>query len=156
MPRHHAKIAKLTIQDGPSPSEGVISNCNLFQPLNTTDFSLLAIPYPAATQSVSTLYFPVNTTANSSGLWDEFFLMSRGLGSSGTIYFVGRDAPDDVINGGKEELIRVDVVMRYSGVQDLKNVVQVCQMDKSDGSSGVGIYVSLRSLDGGLPAALLV
>lgn len=73
-------------------------------------------------------------------------MISRGLGSSGTVYFVGRDSSDEVINGGIEDQIRVDVVLRYSGHQDPLTTVQVCQMDKSDGSSGIGIYVSIDLL----------
>lgn len=69
--------------------------------------------------------------------------MARGLGSSGTIEFVGSDYPGPIIQGGEDNDIRVDVVLRYGGDQDVMDTVHVCKLDRDDGSSGIGIFVSL-------------
>lgn len=115
--------------------------CNQFSPVNTTDYSLLSIPYPASSLFVSTFTFPLSDGTNSSFLRD-FFITARGLGSSGTIEFVGAGYPDRIVQGGIDNELRVDVVLRYGGVQDPLTTVSVCRMDRDDGSSGIGIYVS--------------
>lgn len=126
-------------RDGPSDSDGNSSYCNQFTPVNTTDFSLLSIPYPASSLSVSTFTFPLADNTNSSYLKD-FFIQARGLGSSGTIEFVGGDYPSQIMQGGNDNELRVDVVLRYGGPQDPMTTVNVCQMEREDGSSGIGIY----------------
>lgn len=128
------------MQDGPSDADGKSSQCNQFAPVNTTDYSLLSIPYPASSLSVSTFTFPLADNTNSSYLKD-FFIQARGLGSSGTIEFVGGDYPAQIMQGGNDNELRVDVVLRYGGPQDPMTTVNVCQMEREDGSAGIGIYV---------------
>ena len=134
--------AILILQDGPRESDGNASLCNQFIPVNTTDFSLLSIPYPAASLSVSTFTFPLSDDTNNTYLSD-FFINARGLGSSGTIEFVGTGYPGKIMQGGNDNELRVDVVLRYGGIQDPMTTMNVCRMDRDDGSSGIGIYVSL-------------
>jgi hypothetical protein len=131
----------LTFQDGPDESEGKESQCNEFTLVNTTDFSYLSIPYPASTLYVSTFTFPLSNSSNNDSFIEDLFITARGLGSSGTIEFIGADYPGPIIQGGSENDIRVDVVLRYGGDQGVMNTVHVCKMDKDDGSSGIGIYV---------------
>lgn len=47
------------------------------------------------------------------------------------------------MQGGNDNELRVDVVLRYGGIQDPMTTMNVCRMDRDDGSSGIGIYVSL-------------
>ena len=131
----------LTFQDGPDESEGKESQCNEFTLVNTTDFSYLSIPYPASTLYVSTFTFPLSNSSNNDSFIQDLFITARGLGSSGTIEFIGADYPGPIIQGGDENDIRVDVVLRYGGDQDVMNTVHVCKLDKDDGSAGIGIYV---------------
>lgn len=162
-------LLALTCQDGPDPSLGTFTQCNNFAPLNSTNFSSLALPYPADSVSVATFVFPIvppanitgmNTTAGNSSntpatpppssstssgplnFLTDFSILSSGIGSAGTLQFIGADAPTEIVNGGKEGVITVDVVVRYAGPQNLTTMVNVCQMDREN-STGVGIFVSL-------------
>lgn len=114
--------------------------------MNTTDFSYLSIPYPASTLYVSTFTFPLSNSSNNASFIDDLFITARGLGSSGTIEFIGSDYPGPIIQGGEENDIKVDVVLRYGGDQDVMDTVHVCKMDRDDGSSGIGIFVRQLSL----------
>lgn len=60
----------LTVQDAPPASDGALSQCNTFAPLNASDpstnFTTLSVPYPSNRLWVSTYYIPlgrINTTA---------------------------------------------------------------------------------------------
>ena len=72
----------------------------------------------------------------------DFFLIGRGLGSTGTTSFIGSDGPAMIISSGEEGKVLVDVVVRYAGPQHLSTMMRVCQMTRQDGGVGVGIYVS--------------
>lgn len=77
------------------------------------------------------------------GLMAQLPIFSRGLASSGTVEFVGRESQDEVIQGGVEGNIRVDVVVQYGGVQAVAGIMKVCELVMPDGNLGVGVYVSL-------------
>jgi hypothetical protein len=111
--------------------------------VNTTDFSYLSIPYPASTLYVSTFTFPLSNSSNNASYIDDLFITARGLGSSGTIEFIGTDYPGPIIQGGEDNDIKVDVVLRYGGDQNVMDTVHVCKLDRDDGSSGIGIFVRL-------------
>ena len=68
-------------------------------------------------------------------------MVARGLGSSGTVEIVGSDSPAVITNGGLEGNITVDVVVGYSGYQDLDSLFVVGTLIRDDGF-GLGIYVS--------------
>jgi hypothetical protein len=55
---------------------------------------------------------------------------------------VGSDAPKEVINSGKEGVMRVEVVLRYSGVQEVEDLVRVCELARGDEGIGLGVFVS--------------
>ena len=76
------------------------------------------------------------------GRYDEIPIFARGVASTGTIEIIGADADPDVINGGVEGMVRIDVVMQYGGFQDVGSKVRVCEVVRGDGSIGVGVYVS--------------
>jgi hypothetical protein len=126
-------------RDGPGPADGDMTQCNNFIPLINSNFSQLSVPYPASRLSVATFKFPFSNTT--SPLAKDFFIISRGIASPGTVEFVGSDAPSDMVEGGEDGALRVDVVVRYTGSQELQEIMQVCQMSRADGSLGVGIYV---------------
>jgi hypothetical protein len=92
---------------------------------------------------VSTFTFPLSNSSNNESYIQDLFITARGLGSSGTIEFVGAGSPGPIIQGGTDNDIKIDVVLRYAGEQDVLDTVHVCKMDRDDGSSGIGIYVSL-------------
>lgn len=74
----------------------------------------------------------------------DFTFIARGLGASGTIEIVGSDAPEEVINNGKEGVMRVEVILRYSGPQDVEDLVRVCELGRGDEGIGLGVFVSRR------------
>lgn len=80
------------------------------------------------------------------GRYDEIPIFARGVASTGTIEIIGADADPDVINGGVEGMVRIDVVMQYGGFQDVGSQVRVCEVVRGDGSIGVGVYVSFAPL----------
>ncbi len=135
-------------QDGPSPSDGNMTQCNIFIPLNTTNlFNVLITPYLGETLSLATFTFPLTNSSslpfsmtNTYSLMGDFALTATGLGSSGTLEMVGSESPSDV-QGGTEGFVQVDVVVRYSGDQELDGIMRVCSMVRGDGGVGIGIYV---------------
>lgn len=76
----------------------------------------------------------------SSSLEHELFVLATGLAATGTVEFVGTNAPDAVVSGGVEGHVRVDVVARYTKGENLTEIVNVCKLDRPDGSSGIGIF----------------
>ena len=83
----------------------------------------------------------MSNSSNNDSYVNDLFITARGLGSSGTIEFIGSDYPGPIIQGGSENDIKVDVVLRYGGDQDVMDTVHVCKMERDDGSAGIGIYV---------------
>lgn len=75
------------------------------------------------------------------GLVSQLPIFSRGIASTGTVEFVGKDASQEVINGGEEGNIRIDVVVMYGGVQGVEGIMRVCEV-MNGSNPGVGIYVS--------------
>ncbi|ORY25431.1 hypothetical protein BCR39DRAFT_544074 [Naematelia encephala] len=131
-------------RDGPSPDEGNMTHCNLFTALNSSSdpYNLLSVPFPASNLWVQTFDFPIDCNSTRPSLLSDFLITARGLGSSGTIEFVGTEASETVLEGGAEGMIRVDVVIRYSGAQNLSDMMRVCQMVRGDGAQSVGIYTA--------------
>ncbi|WVR09697.1 hypothetical protein IAU60_006773 [Kwoniella sp. DSM 27419] len=133
-------------RDGPSPSEGNFTDCNLFSPLNFTasPFNTLFTPFPETSLSLASFSFPLS----SAGLPpSDLFIQAHGLASSGTLTFVGADAAEPLIASGVEGQILVDVIVRYSGSQSLGDMMRVCNMTRGDGGLGIGIY-SATETDG--------
>jgi hypothetical protein len=165
-------LVRANAQDNPPASDGNMTICNIFTPLNASNFSSLVTPYPGNKLWSSTYLLPLrhyNTTSNTTvdldstdalaslsangtlqayGLRDELPIFSRGIASTGTIEFVGADAPAEVVGGGVEGMIRVDVVVQYGGLQAVQDIVRVCELRRG-GVTGVGIYVSGGSVDVG-------
>ena len=54
---------------------------------------------------------------------------------------VGTDAPASVIQGGQEGNVTVDVVVSYSGYQNLDQIIKICTLQRDNGI-GLGIFVS--------------
>lgn len=119
-------------------------------PLNTSNpFTLLTTPYLSSHLSVATFTFPL---ANSSSLpfsmmdtyslMGDFAINATGLGASGTLEIVGSDSPDSVVGSGTEGVLQVDVVVQYSGSQQVGEIMKVGRMVRRNGAVGVGIYVS--------------
>lgn len=78
------------------------------------------------------------------GLLKHLPIYTRGIASSGTVEFVGRDAAPEVISGGEEGQVRVDVVVQYGGSQDVQGIMRICGVRQGDGGAeGVGVYVSV-------------
>ena len=131
-----------------------MTQCNLFTTLDASNvFSLLSTPFPASSLSLATFTFPLTNSstlpfalANTSSFIGDFAITATGLGASGTVEIVGSDAPEQVASG-TEGMLQVDVVVRYSGDLDLDHIMRVCRTSRSDGSMGVGIYVSLSFPD---------
>lgn len=130
-----------------------MTQCNAFYPLNASNpFSLLSVPTPHSNVTLTTFNFPLtNLSSGLRGFSNDFAITARGLGASGTVEFVGSDAPSQ-LQGSAEGTIQVDVVARYAGSLDLDGLIMVCSMVRSDGGSGIGIYVS-ASEKGGLATA---
>jgi len=139
-----------------------MTQCNLFFPLNASNpFSLLSTPFPASSLYLTSFAFPLtstNTNTNASlfpgnltntnqsllSLPGDLAITATGLGASGTLEIVGSDSSDMVANG-TEGTVVVDVVVRYSGPQELNDMMKVCRMVKGGPDAGVGIYVSLQT-----------
>ncbi|RXK35137.1 hypothetical protein M231_07612 [Tremella mesenterica] len=139
-------------RDGPSLTDGHFTTCHTLLPLNTSDPLLtLSRPYPNSKVLSTTFYFPLNQT----NLPYDFFVLSRGLASWGTVEFVGSDAPVAVVQGGNGSTIRVDVVMRYPGPQEANSIVRVCEMAVDGGGKGVGVYSPILS-DGKISTAYML
>ncbi|WRT69922.1 uncharacterized protein IL334_006913 [Kwoniella shivajii] len=126
-------------RDGPSSAEGTLSDCNSFTSLNLTSspFGTLFTAFPASKLSVASFSFPLPSSGNPPS---DIFINSRGFGSSGSIHFLGSDGPEAVISSGQEGQILIDVVVRYSGNQDLNTMMKVCKMSRGSDGVGVGIY----------------
>ncbi|KAL7420695.1 hypothetical protein Q5752_004646 [Cryptotrichosporon argae] len=136
-------------RDGPDASDGRAFNCNAFAFYNTSsDLDQLAIPYAAFDHVITNYSFPLASVSGRQQL-DSFFMVARGLAATGTVEFVGTDGPSDVISGGDEDNIRVDVVVRYAEGRNLSTIMNICQMRRDDGSVGVGIFTPVET-DGGI------
>ncbi|WVQ76683.1 hypothetical protein IAR50_006357 [Cryptococcus sp. DSM 104548] len=125
-------------RDGPSSTAGNLTNCNQFMPFNSSSaYTSLFTPFSDTTISLSTFSFPLQ--ANKSAPSD-LFINARGLGSTGTITFIGSDGDDDLKNSAPEQGITVDVIVKYAGVQTLDSMMRVCEMTRGQGGVGVGVY----------------
>ncbi|KAK8853502.1 hypothetical protein IAR55_004209 [Kwoniella newhampshirensis] len=125
-------------RDGPLPADGYLTSCTSLTDLNLTasPFSSLFTPFPASTISLASFSLPLTNGTSPTGM----FINARGLGSSGTVTFIGSDASEQLTTSGQEGHILVDVVVRYAGFQDLSTIMRVCQMARGDGGVGVGVY----------------
>lgn len=120
-----------------------MTNCNQFTSYNyTSAFSTLFTPFTTTTISTTRFTFPLQ--ANGSAPSNLFF-NGRGLGSSGTITFLGSEGDEELQQEAGEGVITVDVIIRYAGPQALDDMMRVCEMARDDGGVGVGIYVRLFS-----------
>ncbi|WVW86498.1 hypothetical protein I302_108547 [Kwoniella bestiolae CBS 10118] len=133
-------------RDAPSPSEGNLTDCNNFTLLNLTSspFTTLFTPFPRSTVSLASFSFPLTSSGTAP---KDLFVNARGFGSSGTLQIVGSDGPEAVLMSGEEGKILIDVVVRYSGQQDLNTMMRVCKMTRGEDGVGVGIY-SPKETDG--------
>jgi hypothetical protein len=131
------------IQDGPFASDGNITSCPPFLPLNSTSpINLLAQPFPGVSSSVARFEFPLWKNGSALQVLPDFTLIARGLGSSGTVEMIGSDSPAAVLADGKEGVMVVEVVALYSGAQTLDQIMRVCQLSIGDQGVGLGIFVS--------------
>ncbi|KAL1405249.1 hypothetical protein Q8F55_008875 [Vanrija albida] len=138
-------------RDGPAPADGTPSNCNDFLPLNdsATVSQLANLASPFFENYITTFTYPLDTINDTVlALPNDLYFIARGLAASGTIEFVGSKSPPAVVMGGTEGFIQVDVIARIAVGLNLTHIVNVCQLDRDDGSTGVGIYTPLRT-DGG-------
>lgn len=118
-----------------------MTNCNQFTSYNyTSAFSSLFTPFTTTTISTTTFTFPLQANGSAPS---SFFFNARGLGSSGTITFLGSEGDEALKQEAGEGVITVDVIVRYAGSQTLSDMMRVCQMTRNDGGVGVGIYVCL-------------
>ncbi|WVF67404.1 hypothetical protein IAT40_002160 [Kwoniella sp. CBS 6097] len=133
-------------RDNPSTTDGNLTDCNVFQPLNMSSsaFNTLFTPFPSSSISIASFSFPLSA----SGLPpSDLFIKTQGLGSTGTTTFLGVDGPEQLITSGVEGKILVDVIIRYAGAQDLETMMRVCKMTRGGNGVGVGIY-SPKETDG--------
>lgn len=86
--------------------------------------------------------FNASASAFPLGFLAQLPILSRGIASSGTVEIIGRDAADEVIQGGSEGNVRVDVVVQYGGAQGVAGIMRVCEVTQAGGGVGVGVYVS--------------
>lgn len=144
-------------RDGPGPNDGTMSNCNQFTQLNSTSaLTQLAVNSPYFAHYISTYTFPLNATHNNMTALDhDLYVIARGLAATGTVEIVGSNAPQGVIDGGEEGVVKIDVLARYASGEDLEKVANVCQMTREDGSTGVGIYTPTET-DGGTDGPFLL
>ncbi|WWC92035.1 uncharacterized protein L201_006989 [Kwoniella dendrophila CBS 6074] len=134
-------------RDGPSDLEGKFTTeCNNFSPFNatTSPFSNLFTPFPHSTVSLASFSLPFSFSGKPSS---DIFINAKGLGSSGTLNFLGSDGPEAIITAGEEGKILIDVIIKYSGCQDLSTMMKVCKMTRGTDGLGIGIY-SPRETDG--------
>lgn len=118
-----------------------MTSCNQFTSYNyTSAFSSLFTPFTTTTISTTSFTFPLQANGSAPS---NFFFNARGLGSSGTITFLGSEGNEALKQEAGEGLITVDVIVRYAGPQTLNDMMRVCEMTRNDGGVGVGIYVSL-------------
>ncbi|ODO03023.1 hypothetical protein I350_05867 [Cryptococcus amylolentus CBS 6273] len=130
-------------RDGPSPTDGNLTNCNRFTPLKSSSaYSSLFTPFSATSVYMTTFNFPLQANASAPS---DLFINARGLGSTGTITFVGSDGSDDLKNSAPEGNITVDVIVKYAGLQALDSMLKVCEMNRGEGGVGVGIYSPLQT-----------
>lgn len=150
-------ITYIPDRDGPKDQDGEASSCNEFTLLNSSSaLTQLAVNSPHFAHYISTFKFPLNSTHKGMAALDHsLYVIARGLAATGTVEIVGTNAPAGVIAGGEEGFVKVDVLARYSVGQDLKEVANVCQMKKEDGSAGVGIFTPTET-DGGTEAPFLL
>ena len=55
---------------------------------------------------------------------------------------LGTDAPAVLTSSGKEGVMTVDVVLMYSGVQDINTIMRVCELQRVGEGLGLGVFVS--------------
>jgi hypothetical protein len=87
----------------------------------------------------------LNMSTYPQGLISQLPIYTRGIASTGTVEFVGRDASREVITGGEEGNVRIDVIVMYGGVQGVEGIMRVCEV-MNGSSAGVGVYVSCLPL----------
>lgn len=118
-----------------------MTNCNQFTSYNhSSAFSSLFTPFTITTISTTRFTFPLQANGSAPS---NFFFNGRGLGSSGTITFLGSEGDEGLQQEAGEGVITVDVIVRYAGPQALDDMMRVCEMARNDGGVGVGIYVCL-------------
>ncbi|OCF31593.1 hypothetical protein I316_06792 [Kwoniella heveanensis BCC8398] len=133
-------------RDNPSSTDGNLTDCNVFQPLNmsSSPFNTLFTPFPYSTISLVSFSFPLSSSDSPPS---DLFVKTQGLGSTGTTTFLGVDGPEQLITSGVEGKILIDVIVRYAGAQELDTMMRVCKMTRGDSGVGVGIY-SPKETDG--------
>ncbi|OXC67291.1 hypothetical protein AYX13_04209 [Cryptococcus neoformans] len=140
-------------RDGPSFTDGNLTNCNQFTSYNhSSAFSSLFTPFTVTTISTTRFTFPLQANGSAPS---NFFFNGRGLGSSGTITFLGSEGDEGLQQEAGEGVITVDVIVRYAGPQALDDMMRVCEMARNDGGVGVGIY-SPRRTDGKVSNPLFI
>ncbi|BEJ15288.1 hypothetical protein CspHIS471_0410550 [Cutaneotrichosporon sp. HIS471] len=144
-------------RDGPFPADGVATQCNNFQQLNSSSaLTQLAVNSPFFDHYISTFSFPLDSTHNAMTALDHnLFVLARGLAATGTVEIVGSNAPSGVIYGGEEGMVKIDVLARYQSGEELSDVARVCHMAREDGSQGVGIFTPTET-EGGAPGPFLL
>lgn len=151
-------------RDGPMPEDGNMAYCNQFSPLNNSNsLRQLSLSSDFFNHFVTTYNFsltPQNVTSRNTTwvnatdcnstltLPHPLYFLARGLASSGTLEFVGSNSPDEVIEGGNEDSVRVDVIARVPKNRTLDSLARVCHMSRKDGSMGIGVYTPIET-DGG-------
>ncbi|WVO15747.1 hypothetical protein L204_103409 [Cryptococcus depauperatus] len=129
-------ITYVESRDGPSLADGRLTTCNNFTPYDqTSSLSTLFTPFGTTSVSIATFSFPLQ----SNGSAPNFFIDTRGLGSSGKVSFIGAEASKDLKASGQENAIVVDVLVKYAGPQSLDKMMKVCDMARDD-AVGIGIY----------------
>lgn len=148
---HSVQIGTLNItyvprRDDPTAVDGIPSLCNQFAPLNTSSpLSQLALTSTFFDHYVTSFEIPItNSSTNTSVINDPLYFIAHGLASSGTLEIVGTDSPPDIRDGGKEGYVQVDVIARSPKDRSIDHLAKVCMLKRSDGSQGVGIFVSMQ------------
>ncbi|KAK4687378.1 hypothetical protein P7C73_g2737, partial [Tremellales sp. Uapishka_1] len=127
-------------RDDPSPAEGNLTNCQLLLPISlpNPNYTITSASGSGVNHSATTFTFPLSPDL-------DFAVFARGLAAVGTVEFVGQDSANDILCGGEEGVIRVDVVASYGGSRDLNTIAKTCQMVRNDGGVGVGLYTPCQT-----------
>jgi hypothetical protein len=148
-PNASVKIGTLNItyvpsRDDPRQSDGVPSLCNQLTPLNmSSSLSQLALTSAYFDHYITSYEFKLsNNSMNQTSLDNPLYFIAHGLAASGTVEFIGADSPPSIKDGAEEGAILVDVLARSPKDRPLNTLAKICKLKRSDGSEGVGIFVS--------------
>jgi hypothetical protein len=142
-------------RDDPKSQDGEPFECNTYAPLNSsTVLGQLALTNDVFDQYLTTYHFNFTSGPKAHPAFhDPFYFIAHGLAASGTVEFVGTDAPAGLQTGGTEGAIRIDVIARSPKGRELDTLAKVCKLRRPDGSVGFGIFTPVETDSGGAGGA---